>query len=77
MPSAVATSAREGIGSEAGDVRNQAIELDDPKKKVEWWKTMFKVVSQIESLELKDKFSGIVESDDEERRQVHAFSYPG
>jgi len=49
--------------SEAGDGRNRAIQLDD-QEKIERWKTMFKVASQIEPLELRNKFSEIVESDD-------------
>ena len=77
MASATNTPTHEGIlWSEAGDGRNRAIQPDDQRKKVEWWKTMFKVVSQIESLELRNKFSGVVENDDGEKCRVCAFLYP-
>lgn len=72
MASAMATPTCGGTG--AGDGQNRATEVDDQIKKVERWKTMFKVVGQIESLELRAEFSRIVESDEEEKCRVCAFS---
>lgn len=61
MPKASAMPTSEGTGSGAGDRQNLVAEPDAQTRKTdEWWRTVFEVGMQIESPELKEKFSGVV-----------------